>query len=336
MRKIIIFLITLSLPLMLISCNVDDSDDLREKVEINHLVTTKGVTNVEVSEEVVLNPEVVAVFDLSFIDIIDYIGFDKFNISNLSLAKGSLPNYLSHYNKSEYQNVGTLFDVDFEVLDFILPDLIVIGGRSAVHYDILKEKYPTSTVLDISNTTFMIERFDRTINNIGLVFPNVKNELDNAHDEIVNKINNIGNIVNTYDVSILMVTGDDYSVYGRGSRFTTIFDDFKFKVSDPNLQTQNAHGHIIDSEYFSNNNPSIIFFIDRGFATGEADPGVARAMENPYIVATKAGKNNHLYQLDANAWYILPGGITSTNQMINDINQFIDVINGWLLRLMFV
>lgn len=328
MRKIIIFLITLSLPLLLISCNVGEGDDLRAKVEISHLVTTDGVINTEVTEEVVLNPKVVAVFDLSFIDIIDYIGIDKFNISNLSLVKGSLPNYLSHYNSKEHQNVGTLFDVDFEALDFILPDLIVIGGRSAVHYDVLKDKYPVSTILDISNTTFSLKRLARTVNNIGSIFPAVKLELDNAYSDIVNKINNISNVVEAYDASVLMVTSDEYSVYGRGSRFTTIFDDFSFEVNDPNLQTENAHGHIIDSEYFSNNDPSIIFFIDRGFATGEADPGVERAMKNPYIQATKAGQNNHLYQLDANAWYILPGGITATNQMIIDINQFIDVVNG--------
>src|SRR5690554_4884488 len=138
MRKHIIGLTILLFTLMLVSCNVDSGETNFEVTTITHYVTTDGVVNVEKEEEVIVSPEVVAVFDLSIIDIFDYIGLEKFEITKLSLVKGSLPSYLSHYNIDKYQNSGTLFDIDFEVLDILLPDLIIIGGRSSAQYDALK------------------------------------------------------------------------------------------------------------------------------------------------------------------------------------------------------
>lgn len=328
MKKILTILLTLIFSILLVSCNIEGGENPLEKTTISHYVTTNGVRNTLVEEEVYVNPKVVAVFDLSVIDIFDYIGLEKFQIEKLSLVKGSLPSYLSHFNQSQYTNSGTLFDIDFEVLNVLLPDLIIIGGRSATHYDELKLRYPNSTILDTSNTNFTFERFEMVLNNLSLVFPNVSEDLETALEDTLNIIPAIVDITKDYSAAILMVNGDEYSVYGNGSRFTAIYDDFLFEVSDPNLQTENTHGQIIDSEYFNNVRPDIIFFIDRGVATGSADPGVAQAMQNPYILATPAGQNNHLYQLDADSWYILPGGLTSTNKMIDDINSVVNAINS--------
>ena len=37
-------------------------------------------------------------------------------------------------------------------------------------------------------------------------------------------------------------------------------------------------------------------------------------------------KNNYIFELDPNAWYIMPGGYTSTLQMIDDLTLVIEAI----------
>lgn len=331
MKKILnIFLILLA-SLVLIGCNHEgnNSDD-NDKTLVSHYVTTNGVRDVLKEDLVTINPKRVALYDLSILDILDSTGFENFNIEKLILPKGSLPDYLSEYNDDKYINGGTLFDIDFELLDVHLPDLIVIGGRSSAHYDALKEhykEYSFVTILDVSNTNFSIDRFSKVVENLSKVFPSMEDELTERHDELVTKVDSIKNNPHNYKASLIMVTGTDYSVYGKGSRFDALFTDFGFTASDNNLDaTENPHGLVIDSEYFDNIDPDVIFFIDRGAATGTADPGLDAAMNNPYIKATTAGVNNHLYTLNSGAWYILPGGFRSLELMIEDIEVFINAL----------
>ena len=57
----------------------------------------------------------------------------------------------------------------------------------------------------------------------------------------------------------------------------------------------------------------------------------AQALTNsfkPRIQETDAYKSNAIFELDPNAWYIMPGGVTSSLQMIKDLNVVIESIQN--------
>ena len=71
-----------------------------------------------------INPKQVVVFDFGVLDSLDTLGIDV-----IGLPKGTVPAYLSKYAADKYVNVGTLQEPDFEVINALKPDLIIISGR---------------------------------------------------------------------------------------------------------------------------------------------------------------------------------------------------------------
>ena len=50
-------------------------------------------------------------------------------------------------------------------------------------------------------------------------------------------------------------------------------------------------------------------------------------MNDPIIKQTTAAQNGDIYVLSGNAWYTMTGGISATETMIADLNQYIIKLN---------
>src|SRR5699024_5926919 len=85
------------------------------------------------------NPKSVVVFDYGVLDSLDKLGIEGV----AGVAKDSLPPYLSKYEDDQYENIGSLKEPDFEKIDAMGPDLILISGRQSDLYDQLAEIAPT-------------------------------------------------------------------------------------------------------------------------------------------------------------------------------------------------
>lgn len=72
--------------------------------------------------------------------------------------------------------------------------------------------------------------------------------------------------------------------------------------------------------------PDIILLLDREAITSNGSSAIFDFKENAMIQKTNAYKNNYIFKLDPNAWYIMPGGYTSTLQMIDDLTLVIEAI----------
>src|SRR5690606_40506781 len=96
--------------------------------------------------------------------------------------------------------------------------------------------------------------------------------------------------------------------------------DLGFEPTDPNVGVTESHGNIVSYEYVSAQNPSYIFLMDRGVATG-GSAATDQVVNNALIKETNAGKDGNIIILNAYAWYITAGGVTSTQAMIQDIKQ---------------
>ena len=130
------------------------------------------------------NPKRVVVFDYGVADILKNLGVDAV----VGLPKnGKMPEILSNYSDDKYTNVGSLKETDFEAVESLNPDLIIIGGRQAEDIDSFKEIAPTVN-LAVDGQDYM-NSFKTVVTDLGNLFDK-QDEAKKAIDEIEAKILN--------------------------------------------------------------------------------------------------------------------------------------------------
>lgn len=340
MKKGLFMIVLMALSSLIYACGTKEeviSDYVREDVEITHTVTSGALTNeaqtgwtggsrVQVTQTFKTNPAVVAIFAYDVLDILDTVGIAQTSIMDLGIPKSNVPTYLNAYDRVDVINVGTLFIPDWDALDLFMPDLIIIGGRSAGAYDQLKANYPDTDILDVTTVQGeYIESMTRNAMNLAKIFPSVSDDINDKLNELTADIVLIKEEVKTYEALFVMVNGESLSFYGPTGRFAVLYDEFGFIPADANAEEGGSHGNVIGYEYVAAVNPQILFLLDRGAAIGGSST-IDQVKENQLILGTDAGKNNFIFTLDPIAWYISPGGFQSTQQMIADLQVVIDTM----------
>ncbi len=338
MKKLLMAMATLVLTLTLVACgtasNDTDTTD-RNEVSITHTVTTGGVTNEagtswdstnatkqEVTETFLTNPARVAIFSYDALDILDVVGLENTSIQMLGVVKSNLPSFLEDFDTDTYYNVGTLFMPDWDALDLFNPELIIIGSRSAGAYDTLKESYPNADILDVSLTYGEYsEGLTRNANNLGLIFPSVSDAIETELTALTDGMALIKETAKDYSALFILVNGESLSFYGPTGRFAVLHDEFGFVAADSSAEEGGSHGEVVGYEYVAAVNPEVLFLMDRGAAIGN-EGTTDTVLANSLIAGTTAGQNDDIYILTGEAWYIAPGGFTSTQAMIDDLVDF--------------
>lgn len=317
MKKFAFIFTSLLIVFGLVACNSSKNNDVTNKDAKNNdeTNTTESITIThELGEvEVQKNPEKVVVFDFGMLDTLDYLDIDI-----AALPKMSIPSYLDKYNSENYENVGSLKEPDFEKIAQIDPDLIIISGRQAELYEELNKLGPVVYVgLDYNN---YIESFKNNVEMIGEIFGK-ESEVKAAVTEIEEEINDISKNATNLDKNALILLANDnkISAYGEGSRFGIIHDVFGILAVDKNIE-QSTHGMNVTFEYVLEQNPDMIFVIDRSAAIGE-ESSARHIVENDLIAKTNAMKNGDIYYLDPEVWYLSGGGIVSVQKMIDEISE---------------
>lgn len=265
--------------------------------------------------EVAKNPERVVTFDYGVLDILDNMGVEV-----VGLPQKSVPEYLSKYKADTYANVGSLKEPDFEAVNELKPDLIIISGRQADMYDKFAE-IATTVYLSVDGSDYLND-FSRNLDVLGKIFDKedfVKENLDN----LTKQMEEVKAIAQEKNVNALttMVSEGDLSVFSDKSRFGLIYNQLGVTNKDDKIEESN-HGQQVTFEYLAEQNPEYIFVVDKGSATG--GEGTAKALfDNDLIKSTDAYKNDKIVYLDSAAWYVVAGGLDSTQTMINNIKDAI-------------
>jgi len=257
------------------------------------------------------NPQKIVVFDFGTLDTLDKLGVDV-----IGLPKSNIPAYLSKYNDAKYENVGTLKEPDFEKVNALKPDLIVISGRAAPAYEELNKIAPTLYVeLDTKN---YMESFKNNANLFGQMFGKedvVTKELA-AVDDSVKALNEKAK-ADGKKALILLTNDGKMSGYGPGSRFGVIHDVFGFAAVDEKIE-ESTHGAGVTYEYVAEKNPDYIFVVDRTAAV-DGKSSAKDIIETDLVKKTNAFKNGHIVYLNADYWYLSGGGLLSMPEMINEV-----------------
>ena len=259
------------------------------------------------------NPKRVVVFDYGVADILKNLGVDAV----VGLPKnGKMPEILSNYSDDKYTNVGSLKETDFEAVESLNPDLIIIGGRQAEDIDSFKEIAPTVN-LAVDGQDYM-NSFKSVVTDLGKLFDK-EDEAKKAIDEIEAKIEKVNKTVKEKGLtaSVVMANEGSISTFSAKSRYGLIYNGLGFAEVDKNID-DSTHGQQVSFEYFLENKADYVFVVDRGAITGKGD-SASKLFDNEVMNKTEVAKNGNIVYLNSVIWYTMTGGIESTNQMIDEI-----------------
>lgn len=259
------------------------------------------------------NPKRVVVFDYGVADILKNLGVDAV----VGLPKnGKMPEILSNYSDDKYTNVGSLKETDFEAVESLNPDLIIIGGRQAEDIDSFKEIAPTVN-LAVDGQDYM-NSFKTVVTDLGNLFDK-QDEAKKAIDEIEAKIAKVNKTVTEKGLtaSVVMANEGSISIFSAKSRYGLIYNGLGFTEADKNID-DSTHGQQVSFEYFLENKSDYVFVVDRGAVTGKGE-AASKLFDNEVMNKTEVSKNGNIVYLNSVIWYTMTGGIESTNQMIDEI-----------------
>ncbi|WP_180321070.1 siderophore ABC transporter substrate-binding protein [Peribacillus kribbensis] len=310
MRKISVFLLISMLVLFLAACgNSGKTTGSSSPKEDNTLTIKHQLGESKVPE----NPKKVVVFDFGALDSMDKL---KLEDSVAGVPQKNVPVYLSKYKDSKYKNVGGLKEPDFEAINELKPDLIIISGRQQDSYDKFQEIAPTIFV-GMDNKHYE-KSFKDNANTIGKIFgkeKQVKEDLT-AFDQTVKNIKDKAS-QSDEKALVTLTEGGKVTAFGPNSRFGLIHGLFGIKAAANDIEADPIHGQNISMEFIAEKNPDILYVIDRDAAIGEGE-NAKKVIENALVKKTNAYKNGKIIYLDPGYWYLSGGGLESSAKMAEE------------------
>lgn len=273
-----------------------------------------------VTVEVPKNPENVVIFDMASLDTWGALGGAPVAGAPLD----SVPDYLSDAVADDAINAGTLFEADLIEIEAAQPDLIIVAGRSAALYDDLREIAPT---VNLSSEGSFEDTLERNTTFLGEVL-GAEDEAAAALADIEEQIAEVTELTADIDSGLsVMVSGDSLSALkpangdfsGRNLRGGLVYDVFGVAPVTDDIEAA-THGEPVSFEFLTEFDPEYLFVTDRNAATSaEGTQSAEVILDNELVHETTAWKNDQIVYLDPTAWYIVFGGLETTQIMIDDI-----------------
>ena len=299
--------------LVLAACGGQGADSADAAAGGRQAVEKVTVAHAQGSTPVPKNPQKVVVFDVGVLATLDELGVKVAGVPTVE----NLPDHLAEYAGDGYAKVGSLFEPDYEKVNALEPDLIIVAARSAAAYGELSKIAPTVD-LSVDYTDFL-GSFRQRMEAIGTIFgkeAEVKQRLD-AIDAAVQEAK-----AKADDRTglIVLTTGGKMSAFGPGSRFGLIHDVIGVKPADPDIKAD-THGEAITAEFIAKADPDILYVIDRDSAIGENGEAAQKVLDNALVNGTKAAKNDKIVYLEPFTWYVAPNALSSVENMVKAVGD---------------
>ncbi|MCM3598528.1 siderophore ABC transporter substrate-binding protein [Metabacillus idriensis] len=307
MKKLLILALSLVLAVFAAACGSKEAEETTASAEKEELTIKHQLGETKVPK----NPEKVVVFDFGTLD-----SMDKLGVEAAGVPQENVPSYLSKYEDAKYENVGGLKEPDFEKINEMEPDLIIISGRQQDSYEEMSKIAPT-IFMGVDTTKYM-DSFKENVTTLGEIFGK-EDEAEKEFANVEESIKELKEKASAGDEKALIVLANDgkVSAYGAGSRFGIIHDEFGFAAADEKIEVS-THGQSISFEYIVEKDPDYLFVIDRGAVVG-GESSAKQVVENDLVKNTKAYKNGKIIYLDPDYWYLSGGGLESVAGMTEEV-----------------
>ncbi|MEP2980241.1 MAG: siderophore ABC transporter substrate-binding protein [Lentilitoribacter sp.] len=251
-----------------------------------------------------------AVLDIAAVDTLNSLGVDIAGIPS--------PHYVAYLDElaGNADNVGSLFEPDFEKLANMDLDLIVAGGRSSRQYDQLSKIAPT-----IDMTIWGENHLEQVMSRLSAygAILDVEEKANTVASDFLAKIETAKAAVSDKgNALIIMANGPKVSAFGKGSRFGWLHDALELPEAVPNVDEQ-THGEVISFEFIANADPDWLLVIDRAAAIGQNGETASETLNNALVTNTKAWKNGNVIYLNSANVYIAGGGIQAMQQTLDQV-----------------
>ncbi|MEM7125945.1 MAG: siderophore ABC transporter substrate-binding protein [Chloroflexota bacterium] len=280
---------------------------------------TVTVTHPQGETTVIKNPQTVVVFNYSALDTLDALGIPVTGV----IQGPIMPPHLEQYNGEEYASVGGMREPDYEAINALSPDLIVVGLRTAGLYEEMSKIAPTLDItVDWANKW---ETFSDYMINIGIIFDK-EAEVAERLSALETRIIEIKAQAESSDLQglVVLTSGGEVSGYGPGSRFGMIHDMLGVAPTKDSMAAE-THGDAISFEFILEQNPGVLYVLDRDAAIGqEGDQSAEQMMDNELVAETTAGANENIVYLDPVAWYLADHGLSTFEIMVNEVAEGIE------------
>lgn len=310
--RITSFFSLISLAIFSIACKEMPKKPSVELTEENSVLIQHQADEVRVP----LSPERVVLFDYGALDSFEELGIAE---SIVGLPKHSMPKYLKKFKEdSSIENTGNLMEPNFQKINELEPDLILIGLRQVSDYKEFAAIAPTIIYeLDYENYVASVEKNIIQIGTIFEIEEKAKDRANRLHETLdleKSKVNN-----DSLRGLIVMYNDGKFSAYGKGSRFGIIHDFFGIPAVVEDLEVS-RHGNSISSEFIQEHNPDLLYVLDRNAAITDEDIH-KESIENNLIKQTEAYKNGKITYLSPDVWYLSGGGIQALEIMAKEIGS---------------
>ena len=273
--------------------------------------TEVTVSHAQGETTVPVDPETVVVFDVGVLSTLDSLGVEVAGVPD-----ANFPESLARYGEDDVAKVGSLFEPDYEAVNALKPDLVIVGGRSAAVYPQLAEIAPTID-LTVDNADFLASFEERTTA-LAEVFGAEQEVADRlaALDARITEVHAAAR--DAGDALFIMTNAAEVSAYGPDTRFGMVYDELGLTPADAGL-TAADHGDAVSFEYLAETDPDVLLVLDRDAAIGESGAAAAQVLDNELVRGTTAWRNDDVHHLDSAVWYIAPNGLPSVEQMVEEV-----------------
>lgn len=263
-------------------------------------------------------PERIAVFDYAALDTLHALGLDDVVVAT---PTEFLPESLASFkDKPEMVNAGSLQEPDFDAVANANPDLIIASARSSDAVPEL-EKIAKVVTLTPDSADYLNSTQERALDLAGLF--GKQNEAQAKIDKITALREEIEKVAPGAGKGLFVsVSGGKLSAYGPGkaTRYGFIYDDLGAKPA-AEITSEDRHGQAISFEFISEHNPSWMLVLDRDAAIGEQGQAAKEVLNNELVKGTDAAKKDRIVYVSAQEWYLVSGGLNTTQTMLEDIKQ---------------
>ena len=262
------------------------------------------------------DPERLAVFDNGQLDILQDLGLADRVVAT---ATDNLPDHLQEF--ADLPVAGTLHEIDLEIANAEEPDLAIVARRSSDNYDAVSQVAPTLDMSDADGDLWA--SIQENLSLYGEIF-NLEDEASAIESDLEASLSDLQEQNEASDLStlVLMTNEGALSAFGSGSRYSFVHDLFGFEPVDTGIEAS-RHGMDVSYEYVVDQNPDLIFVIDRTAAIG-GDQEAGEFSDNPLIQETDAYQNDNIVYLTPDVWYLSEGGTQALAQMIEEVSVVFD------------
>ena len=269
------------------------------------------------TDTVPFNPETVVVADIAALLSLNDLGVGADALVGLGIP---VPDEYDAVNNPGFPSVGTAWEPDYEAINALEPDLIIVASRTSRLYPEMRRIAPTVDLTVDWGKDYM-DYFREQHRAMGEIF-GVSEKVEARLAELDAKIAGIS--ARTADAGkalIVMTSGAEVTAYGPGSRFGFVHDLFGYAAADLDLEREATHGDAVSFEYILEMEPEALFVIDRDAAIGQEGEAAQQVLDNELVVQTPAWRNGRGVYVDSFAWYIAASSLPSFFQVADDVES---------------